>query len=207
MDFQQNRNPRRSCRSPGSHAGDRCGGNATVLLTSIYQSIADYFAVGAVLQPSGNARTWSARDEVFEGPLLEQGFIDPDEMAKMERRSTVRISDLIRVLMAVRVPGIVAVKNLHFLVNGEPSKDWLLNIDPKLTARFDLDHSDIRLERRGLHCERGHSAYRAEVVQLACQGRRKLRPGPRRRSETCARQWAVIVQQSRTILPFRNTFR
>lgn len=50
-------------------------------------------------------------DEIFEGPLLQHGFIDDADLAKAERRKTVHVSDLINIIMDI--PGVVAIKNIQ----------------------------------------------------------------------------------------------
>lgn len=85
-------------------------------------------------------------DQVFDGPLLQHGFLDAAEFAALARRTSVRLSDLVGVLMAV--PGVRAVARIAFLADGRPSGDWLLAIDPRRTAALDLDGSQLRLERR-----------------------------------------------------------
>ncbi len=50
-------------------------------------------------------------DEIFEGPLLQHGFIDDADLAKAERRKTIHVSDLINSIMDI--PGVVAIKNIQ----------------------------------------------------------------------------------------------
>ncbi|HET6989946.1 MAG TPA: hypothetical protein VFJ43_01425, partial [Bacteroidia bacterium] len=50
-------------------------------------------------------------DEIFEGPLLQHGFIDDADLAKAERRKTIHVSDLISIIMDI--PGVIAVKNIQ----------------------------------------------------------------------------------------------
>jgi len=165
-------------------------GDATRLLASIYQSIAGYFAPAVPFRTLEEMLERGRRvDEIFEGPLLDHGFIDDEDLAKIERRSSVRISDLIRVLKAV--PGVLAVKSLHFTDgDGKPLKDWLLTVDADKTPRFDLK-SEIRLQRRGLLIDQAgiklpaqelYESLRRETAprsQIAEQ-ERELRPPPGR---------------------------
>ncbi|MEK8048731.1 hypothetical protein AACH10_00600 [Ideonella sp. DXS22W] len=116
-----------------------------------------------------------APDQVFDGPLLDQGFIDADDFAALARRSSVRLSDLVRVLMGV--PGVRAVVQIAFLNGDRPGTDWLLAIDPRRTAALDLDASQIRLERRQLRVDD------ARVQQLA---RREAEAALRARSAAMA---------------------
>jgi hypothetical protein len=50
-------------------------------------------------------------DQIFEGPLLQHGFIDDADLVKAERRKTIHVSDLINIIMDI--PGVVAIKNIQ----------------------------------------------------------------------------------------------
>ena len=128
-------------------------GDATDLLARIYRRIAAYCSPSVPFHTLAEMLDRGRRvDEIFEGPLLDHGFIDSRELAGIVRRTSLRISDLIHELTSE--PGIVAVKDLHFLTaNGQLSKDWLLSLKPMLAPRFDLKHSSIRLERRSLRVD------------------------------------------------------
>ncbi len=52
-----------------------------------------------------------ATDQIFEGPLLQHGFIDDADLAKAERRKTIHVSDLINIIMDI--PGVIAIKNIQ----------------------------------------------------------------------------------------------
>ena len=143
-------------------------GDSVALLANVYLKIAAYMSPAAPFRTLGEMLELGRRiDQIFEGPLLERGFIDSEELAALGRRSSLRVSDLIRELMAV--PGVLAVKNLHFLgADGRPSQDGLLDIPADRTPRFDLQNSDIRLEKRGLRVEQGLRAGAPELsVALA----------------------------------------
>ena len=138
--------------------------DATALLASLYQRIAEYMSPSVPFHTLKEMQQRGRRmDEIFEGPLLEHGFIDPDELAQLEWRSSLRISDLIRELMMV--PGVEAVQNLRFLApDGRPTQDWLLSIEANMTPRFDLQNSDIRLEKRGLRIDQATMRDAAKVL-------------------------------------------
>ena len=52
-------------------------------------------------------------DEVFEGPLLEHGFIDDEEFDAIRRKCEIRASDAVQEIM--NVPGVVAVRSIRLL--------------------------------------------------------------------------------------------
>lgn len=140
-------------------------------------------------------------DQVFDGPLLQHGFLDRVEFDALARRTSVRLSDLVRVLMAV--PGVRAVARIVFLVDGRPGADWLLAIDPRRTAALDLDASQLRLERRQVRVDdaavlaiarrRVEQAQRGRAAAMdaaARSGERDL-PLPAGRSRQVARYLSV----------------
>ncbi len=69
-------------------------------------------------------------DVLFEGPLLDHGFIDDDEFRTIERRCRLLTSDLIRIIMDDE--RVVAVKEISLLsfVDGEPRVEtpWVLEL-------------------------------------------------------------------------------
>ncbi|MEO5642816.1 MAG: hypothetical protein ABIQ40_19945 [Bacteroidia bacterium] len=50
-------------------------------------------------------------DQIFDGPLLQHGFIDDADLEKAGRRKTIHVSDLINIIMDI--PGVIALKNIQ----------------------------------------------------------------------------------------------
>ncbi|HTL83246.1 MAG TPA: hypothetical protein VL651_16140, partial [Bacteroidia bacterium] len=50
-------------------------------------------------------------DQIFEGPLLQHGFIDDAELKLAERRKVIHVSDLINIISDI--PGVIAIKRLQ----------------------------------------------------------------------------------------------
>lgn len=70
-------------------------------------------------------------DEIFEGPLLNHGFIDNQELEKSALRTEVRVSDIIQEIMAVE--GVTLVRDI--IINNctgdeDNAEKWLICIDP-----------------------------------------------------------------------------
>lgn len=121
-------------------------GDATDLLAAVYERVSMYCSPTIRFHSLDEMLALGRRvDAIFEGPLLEHGFLDPAELAAAERRTTLRVSDLIHEVTAI--PGVIAVKQLRFQVNGQVSPDWLLTVDEGRAARFDAKGSSLRLER------------------------------------------------------------
>jgi hypothetical protein len=132
--------------------------DAVALLANVYYSLASYVSPSVPFHSLAEMLERGRRvDEIFEGPLLERGFIDSEELAAVSRRSTLRISDLIAALMAV--PGVMAVKTVRFLnPDGTPRRDWVLDVPADTTPRLRLQHVNIRLEKRGVQVAEGIDA-------------------------------------------------
>ena len=76
-------------------------------------------------------------DEIFEGPILDHGFIDDHEFRAIQRRCFLRTSDIIQIIMDVE--GVIAVKSillLSFREITDPSEiqpgDQVIELDDKL---------------------------------------------------------------------------
>jgi hypothetical protein len=89
-------------------------------------------------------------DEIYQGPLLEHGFVDDDELKRAQRRDELRVSDLIREIMDV--PGVRAVRKISITAEKGSAAGWTLRLDSDTlkTPRLDREGSTIRLERNGL---------------------------------------------------------
>lgn len=82
-------------------------------------------------------------DEIFEGPLLEHGFIDNDELRKIDLRTVLHTSDIINEIMDM--PEVNHVKSIKLLkyadgVVVEGPAAWELNVNnikaPRLSQSF-----------------------------------------------------------------------
>jgi hypothetical protein len=63
-----------------------------------YYSLAEMFAKGY------------SSDEIFEGPLLERGFIDTTELENSSLRTEVRLSDIMQIIMSIK--GVLVIKEI-----------------------------------------------------------------------------------------------
>lgn len=53
----------------------------------------------------------TAVEKIYEGPLLEKGFVDDGELRQSSLKTEIRLSDLIRVIM--EIPGVKLVRKIH----------------------------------------------------------------------------------------------
>ncbi len=79
-------------------------------------------------------------DEIFDGPTLDHGFIDDDELRLRTRKKEVQTSDIIREIMDEA--GVMAVDELSIASGLNTVKNWVLPLDitkaPKLDIRATL---------------------------------------------------------------------
>lgn len=90
-------------------------------------------------------------EELFEGPLLENGFIDEAELAASKLRSEVNVSDLYTVLK--EIPGVTRVWGVKIRkTKSDPTeKNWeegKLTIEALNKPVLDVTGSDVKLRRR-----------------------------------------------------------
>ena len=122
--------------------------NVEDTLAMIYYKISEYFS------PSINfysidelLKKGKSADEIFEGPLLEHGFIDSDELTKADLRTELRVSDIINFIMDIK--GVLAVRNFTLLVYDESgseileSQKWVLRLSEYKTAKLLKENSKI----------------------------------------------------------------
>lgn len=70
-------------------------------------------------------------DEIFEGPLLENGFIDTEELQNASLRSEVRLSDIINLVMDIE--GVISISRIEIKCcceSDDSGSDWLICLDP-----------------------------------------------------------------------------
>ncbi|QIA08476.1 hypothetical protein [Draconibacterium halophilum] len=79
-------------------------------------------------------------DQIFEGPVLEHGFIDPEELENARLRKEIRLSDIVQIIM--KIDGVKLIKDISIndCSNLEEEKDvWLVCVEEgKKPVRCDL---------------------------------------------------------------------
>ncbi|GAA4276752.1 hypothetical protein [Aquimarina mytili] len=87
-------------------------------------------------------------DEIFDGPVLEHGFIDDDELAKHDRKLEIHASDLIKEMMDVK--GVVTVQELLIQSGVSDGKNWVFYLDntktPTLDVKATLQNLQFRIQ-------------------------------------------------------------
>jgi hypothetical protein len=100
--------------------------------------------------PRETARQWWSEgrtvDEIFDGPLLDQGVIDSGALRAAARPEAIYTSKVIRAI--ADVPRVRAVTDIQ-VSPVDPNEPWVLKLDPKKSPRLD-ESSRITLTREGI---------------------------------------------------------
>lgn len=152
--------------------------DAEQVLLRIFERLAEHISPSVAFAPADEAHASGRPDEIYEGPLLDHGFLDPERLPRGARRTTLNGSDLIRVIM--EVPGIRAVRTLA-MSTGTGDEPWILELAPERAPRLDLAASAIALEKEdiavGVDVERVIAAYNERRRSAhAAVGRRRWTP-------------------------------
>lgn len=94
-------------------------------------------------------------EELFTGPRLAHGFILDEDLEKFQRKTELRVSDLIRAIMDL--PGVTTVRSITIpsdsITSLTDSRNWVFPLDPSKTQR--LTGSEISLYKGGIVCYKG----------------------------------------------------
>ncbi len=118
------------------------------LLREIYRRIMEYMSPAVPFQTLESLRAAGRRvEDIFDGPRLDHGFIETADLRQAKRRTELRTSDLIHVI--VDVPGVRAVKAISISAGGKP-EPWALRLDPAKIPALNIAASTVTLERNQL---------------------------------------------------------
>lgn len=93
-------------------------------------------------------------DEIFDGPPLNNGFIDNDQLGQTNLKQTLYASDICNLLMDIE--GVVAVKNLlltKYNATGNPivpSQAWIMAVSYNCQPRLYVEASKFLVYKNGL---------------------------------------------------------
>ena len=110
-------------------------------------------------------------DQLFDGPLLEWGFIDDDELAATELRREIRLSDLINIIMDIS--GVQSVREIAIRPeNGQPATAgaWSVPIAAGKKALLNRERSVISLSKRSMPVVPDKTLVAAELRRLSADG-------------------------------------
>lgn len=134
-----------------------------VVLLDVLQHLSDHIApaVGFV-DTATAARDGVPIEDVYDGPLMEHGYLAPDRRAGTRRRTELRSSDLIHAMM--ETPGVRGITRLTVAAGGPP-EPWAVELDPERTPQLDLNRSRIELTRGGRPVARGIESVRPAFLE------------------------------------------
>ncbi|WP_019498214.1 hypothetical protein [Pseudanabaena sp. PCC 6802] len=90
-------------------------------------------------------------DEIFDGPALENGFIDDRELANADLRREIRLSDIISIIMDI--DGVQAVRDIIINPEGTAAplaNKWLISVDPGKQANLNPAVSRLVFYKRNM---------------------------------------------------------
>jgi hypothetical protein len=115
-------------------------------------------------------------DEIFEGPLLDHGFLPDSQMEISDRRKIIYISDLINVIQDI--PGIAFIGEIEVgLKDGREFKlhqgidQWHVTLDDSklqdyFIPRLNIDHSNIRFYKNEIPLATNRDEVNSQLEQL-----------------------------------------
>lgn len=111
--------------------------DAESLLLAIYQTISEYMSPTVHFSTLSDALAAGRRiDEIFDGPLLEHGFLADDALQAIARRGVLHTSDLIQAMMTT--PGVRAVRDIALSSEDTTRQPWTLAIGADRIPRLIL---------------------------------------------------------------------
>lgn len=154
--------------------------DAERVLLAIYEALSDEISPSVSFKTLGEMLAAGLRsDEIFDGPALHHGFLDPKALDGLRRKDAIRTSDLLQRIM--RVSGVRAVSSIEVSAKDGAREPWILTLDANRTPRLDLRGSSIVLMK-------GHVTARPDATRLIetlverrkqAASRSKLAPGDR----------------------------
>ena len=129
------------------------GTDIEMINAQIYKVIYDFFSppisfysLEQMLEKKGTA------EEVFDGPVLNYGFIDTEELVKSERFKNIHLSDIINIISGI--DGVIAVTKFTFQSDSKSPfinfSEWINNAkDKQKMPRLDIKGSTVIFERSG----------------------------------------------------------
>jgi len=113
-------------------------------------------------------------DEIFNGPALDCGFIDDDELIKADLRTEIRLSDVISIIMDIE--DVQAVKDI--VVNPEGTSvplanKWIVPIAAGKKALLNVDQSRLVVYKRNMPMPAAAAAVKSRLKQLEDAARTK----------------------------------
>lgn len=69
-------------------------------------------------------------DQIFEGPYLDKGFVDPKELEMADLRAEVRLSDLVKIIMEVEGVKLISDLTIKDCEKNKDGSEWVIGLNP-----------------------------------------------------------------------------
>jgi hypothetical protein len=116
-------------------------------------------------------------DEIIDGPLLDFGFIEDEELIRYNRKKELHTSDFIREIMDV--PGVAGVNNIRLSAGGQTA-EWRLELDTQKTPKINVidcfSGSELKFTKNGLELQVNPQTVNARVAELLKSDRESVKP-------------------------------
>lgn len=86
-------------------------------------------------------------DQIFTGPLLENGFVLESEFKRIDLRNKIFASDLIHFIM--EIPGVVMIKKLQIRNENNEYLSWFYSVEQGKAFKINLEESSLRFFKVG----------------------------------------------------------
>ncbi|BAY09887.1 hypothetical protein [Calothrix sp. NIES-2098] len=109
-------------------------------------------------------------EEIFDGPVLDNGFIDDDELENAELREEIRLSDIISIIMDIE--GVQAVRDI--VINPEGNQvplvnKWVIPVDAGKKAQLNSSGSRLVFYKRNMPVVPGNANNTPSAVSSATE--------------------------------------
>ena len=121
-------------------------GDANDIYAAILLRLANFIAPNIQFNSCSEQLAAGQRiDQIFDGPNLNQGFLDIRQLSSLKRKTALRVADFIREIMDVE--GVVMVKYIALKGDGVTWQNWSLDLDNTKSPSLDYANTVINLER------------------------------------------------------------
>ncbi|MBD2563978.1 MULTISPECIES: diguanylate cyclase [Nostoc] len=130
------------------------------------------YSLNEMLERTKADGSFYTADEIFDGPVLETGFIDNEELAQANLRIEIRLSDIISIIMDI--PGVRAVRDIVINPasadkNTPPvplTNKWLVPVESGKKALLERGVSRLVFYKRNMPVIAPQSQYNDEYQKL-----------------------------------------
>lgn len=137
-------------------------------------SVANYTLDEMLLRKKGNGTPFTV-DEIFDGPTLDCGFIDDEELGKANLRTKIYLSDIISIIMDIA--GVKAVKEIVINPKGttEPLADkWVVSVAERKKALLNTEGSRLVYYKRSMPVTATKEQVQSRLAKLKEAARAKV---------------------------------